>query len=210
MLGREQGIHQDLHLRRDPVSDQGNAEGVGARWPPAATHRDPSRCLHLHSHRICILFTYFAWCILKMDIEVTGKFSWRKNMQISNARKQNNKFSTKTNEIKLLYTLLAISFVMVISPASSVAQAWRNCVQNSIGSGGCESIGPGGGRSIGPGGGMSIGPGGGLSIGPGGGQSIGPGGGQSIGPGGGQSLTRDNSRGLDTDALSNGYIAYSR
>jgi hypothetical protein len=63
--------------------------------------------------------------------------------------------------------LLALTALLV--PASVEAQAWRNCVQGSIGPGGCESIGPGGGRSIGPGGGLSIGPGGGLSIGPGGG-----------------------------------------
>lgn len=31
-------------------------------------------------------------------------------------------------------------------------QAWRDCVPNSIGPGGCDSIGPRGGRSIGPGG----------------------------------------------------------
>lgn len=85
--------------------------------------------------------------------------------------------------------------------SSALAQAWRDCVQGSIGPGGCESIGPGGGRSIGPGGGQSIGPGGGLSIGPGGGQSIGPGGGLSIGPGGGLSMDRDPNRGLDTRAL---------
>ena len=81
------------------------------------------------------------------------------------------------------------------------AQAWRECVPNSIGPGGCDSIGPGGGKSIGPGGGLSIGPGGGKSIGPGGGQSIGPGGGRSIGPGGGMSMGRDWSRGLHPDTL---------
>ena len=83
------------------------------------------------------------------------------------------------------------------------AQSWRDCVQGSIGPGGCESIGPGGGRSIGPGGGQSIGPGGGQSIGPGGGQSIGPGGGLSIGPGGGQALDRNPNRGLNTQVLPN-------
>jgi hypothetical protein len=87
------------------------------------------------------------------------------------------------------------------SNGPAVAQAWRDCVPNSIGPGGCDSIGPGGGRSIGPGGGQSIGPGGGLSIGPGGGQSIGPGGGLSIGPGGGQALDRDRSRGFDTRTM---------
>lgn len=92
-----------------------------------------------------------------------------------------------------------VLFVASIQFAQS--QAWRDCVQGSIGPGGCESIGPGGGRSIGPGGGQSIGPGGGMSIGPGGGQSIGPGGGLSIGPGGGLSLDRDTSRGVDTRAL---------
>lgn len=87
--------------------------------------------------------------------------------------------------------------------ASSPAfgQAWRDCVQGSIGPGGCESIGPGGGRSIAPGGGISIAPGGGLSIAPEGGQSIAPGGGLSIAPGGGLAIDRNPNRGLDTEAL---------
>jgi hypothetical protein len=92
-------------------------------------------------------------------------------------------------------------WVFLIAGDAVNAQAWRDCIPNSIGPGGCDSIGPGGGRSIGPGGGLSIGPGGGLSIGPGGGQSIGPGGGQSIGPGGGQSLLRDRTRGLNADTM---------
>lgn len=95
-------------------------------------------------------------------------------------------------------------FLMLMLALSSYAddwKAWRDCIPNSIGPGGCDSIGPGGGKSIGPGGGLSIGPGGGMSIGPGGGQSIAPGGGQSIAPGGGKSLTRDRSRGLDPDTL---------
>jgi len=96
--------------------------------------------------------------------------------------------------------LFAVIALLALSSTAS-AQAWRDCIPNSIGPGGCDSIGPGGGRSIGPGGGQSIGPGGGLSIGPGGGQSIGPGGGQSIGPGGGKSLLRDRSRGLNTDTM---------
>src|SRR5262252_717323 len=87
--------------------------------------------------------------------------------------------------------------LLLATTAVADAQAWRNCIPNSIGPGGCNSIGPGGGRSIGPGGGLSVGPGGGLSIGPGGGQSIGPGGGLSIGPGGGLGPDRDWSRGLD-------------
>jgi hypothetical protein len=91
----------------------------------------------------------------------------------------------------------AMSTAFLVWAGAANAQAWRNCIQNSIGPGGCESIGPGGGQSIGPGGGQSIGPGGGLSIGPGGGQSIGPGGGLSIGPGGGLGPDRDWSRGLD-------------
>lgn len=99
-----------------------------------------------------------------------------------------------------LFATAAITAV-VCSSENAVAQAWRNCIPNSIGPGGCDSIGPGGGQSIGPGGGMSIGPGGGLSIGPGGGQSIGPGGGQSIGPGGGQAIDRDRSRGLNPDTM---------
>ncbi len=85
--------------------------------------------------------------------------------------------------------------------AGTEQRAWRDCVPNSIGAGGCDSIGPGGGRSIGAGGGQSIGPGGGQSIGSGGGQSIGPGGGQSIGPGGGQAMTRDRRFGLDPNTL---------
>lgn len=86
-----------------------------------------------------------------------------------------------------------------ITPADPDWKAWRDCIPNSIGPGGCDSILPGGGKSIGPGGGESILPGGGRSILPGGGQSIGPGGGQSIGPGGGRSMTRDWRCGLDPD-----------
>jgi hypothetical protein len=95
---------------------------------------------------------------------------------------------------------LLLSLTLIVS-YSVHAQAWRNCIPDSIGPGGCDSIGPGGGQSIGPGGGQSIGPGGGLSIGPGGGQSIGPGGGLSIGPGGGLAIDRDRSRGLDTRTM---------
>jgi hypothetical protein len=95
------------------------------------------------------------------------------------------------------YLLSATVVIVMAVPSASSAQAWRNCVPNSIGPGGCESIGPGGGRSIGPGGGQSIGPGGGQSIGPGGGQSIGPDGGRSIGPGGGLSINRDRRYGLN-------------
>lgn len=105
----------------------------------------------------------------------------------------------RTLEDEEMKRLLFVIFLVLSGTAT--AQAWRDCIPNSIGPGGCDSIGPGGGRSIGPGGGQSIGPGGGLSIGPGGGQSIGPGGGQSIGPGGGKSVTRDRSRGLNTDTM---------
>ncbi|RXG87354.1 hypothetical protein EAS62_36040 [Bradyrhizobium zhanjiangense] len=94
-------------------------------------------------------------------------------------------------------SLTIVLALACLGAAPANAQAWRNCVQGSIGPGGCDSIGPGGGQSIGPGGGLSIGPGGGLSIGPGGGQSIGPGGGLSIAPGGGLAPDRDWSRGLD-------------
>lgn len=94
-----------------------------------------------------------------------------------------------------------VFIALLISCSAASAQAWRNCIPNSIGPGGCDSIGSGGGQSIGPGGGQSIGPGGGLSSGPGGGQSIGPGGGQSIGPGGGQAVNRDRTRGLDTNTM---------
>lgn len=67
-------------------------------------------------------------------------------------------------------TTLALMLAMAwLGAPSATAQAWRDCIQGSIGPGGCESIGPGGGRSIGPGGGLSIGPGGGLSTAPGGG-----------------------------------------
>ena len=67
---------------------------------------------------------------------------------------------------------IACAAIIMISSTSASAQAWKNCIPNSIGPGGCDSIGPGGGKSIGPGGGQSIGPGGGQSIGPNGGQSI--------------------------------------
>lgn len=104
--------------------------------------------------------------------------------------------------VRVVGYLGILSACFVISwPDGVSAQAWRNCIPNSIGPGGCDSIGPGGGRSIGPGGGESIGPSGGLSIGPSGGQSIGPGGGQSIGPGGGQSMNRDRTQGLDTNTM---------
>lgn len=102
--------------------------------------------------------------------------------------------------------VLLLATLAVLAAVPVQAQAWRDCVQGSIGPGGCDSIGPGGGRSIGPGGGLSIGPEGGLSIGPGGGQSIGPGGGRSIGPGGGLSLSRQHGYGLDTEALEYGAV----
>jgi hypothetical protein len=53
--------------------------------------------------------------------------------------------------------LLAAFVLVSLSTLPANAQAWRNCVQGSIGPGGCDSIGPGGGKSIGPGGGQSIG-----------------------------------------------------
>jgi hypothetical protein len=99
--------------------------------------------------------------------------------------------------VKNIAMIILATAASISCLSSASAQAWRNCIQNSIGPGGCESIGPGGGLAIGPGGGQSIGPGGGLSIGPGGGQSIGPGGGLSIAPGGGLGPDRDWSRGLD-------------
>ena len=75
--------------------------------------------------------------------------------------------------------------LLALIPCIGQAQAWRDCVPNSMGPGGCESMGPGGG----------------LSMGPGGGQSIGPGGGLSMGPGGGLAIDRDRSRGLDTRTM---------
>ena len=96
-------------------------------------------------------------------------------------------------------SILIVSWLLLFE--HSQAQAWRNCVPNSIGPGGCDSIAPGGGQSISPGGGRSIAPGGGLSVGPGGGQSIGPNGGRSTAPGGGLALDRDKSRGLDTRTM---------
>ena len=103
--------------------------------------------------------------------------------------------------IKMHIKSIACAAIFMISSTSASAQAWKNCIPNSIGPGGCDSIGPGGGKSIGPGGGQSIGPGGGKSIGPGGGQSIGPGGGQSIGPNGGQSINRNRKTGLNPNTL---------
>lgn len=113
-------------------------------------------------------------------------------------------FYKGTARMKTRQVIFAAAFLMT---ASVHAQAWRDCVRNSIYPGGCESIGPGGGMSIGPGGGQSIGPGGGLSIGPGDGMSIGPGGEQSVGPGGGQSIgpgrgrALDNPRGLNPNTM---------
>ena len=75
------------------------------------------------------------------------------------------------------FALIGICLLAASWPGDLSAQAWRNCVPNSIGPSGCDSIGPGGG------------------------QSIGPGGGQSIGPRGGQSLTRDKTKGLDTNTM---------
>ena len=43
--------------------------------------------------------------------------------------------------------LLAAFVLVSLSTLPANAQAWRNCVQGSIGPGGCDSIGPGGGRS---------------------------------------------------------------
>ena len=102
--------------------------------------------------------------------------------------------------LKSWFALIA-ALVAPGATSNAHAQAWKDCVPNSIGPGGCDSIGPGGGKSIGPGGGLSIGPGGGLSIGPDGGQSIGPNGGRSIGPGGGLSINRDWSKGLDPETM---------
>jgi hypothetical protein len=96
---------------------------------------------------------------------------------------------------------LSVTALLLALPSSLPAQAWRNCVPNSVGPGGCDSVGPGGGRSVGPGGGRSVGPGGGLSVGPEGGQSVGPRGGRSFGPDGGLSPNRDWRRGLDPDTL---------
>jgi len=101
----------------------------------------------------------------------------------------------------LFVVFLCVSAAVFILPVRAGAQGWRNCIQGSIGPGGCGSIGPGGGLSIGPEGGRSIGPAGGLSIGPLGAQSIGPGGGLSIAPGGGLGPDRDWSRGLDPRTL---------
>lgn len=59
--------------------------------------------------------------------------------------------------------LVSLLIQMICLVGAAHAQAWRNCITNSIGPGGCDSIAPGGGLSIAPGGGQSIGPGGGLS-----------------------------------------------
>jgi hypothetical protein len=105
---------------------------------------------------------------------------------------------TKPTKLK---SMIAAAALVGLLPGIAHAQAWRNCVQGSIGPGGCESIAPGGGMSIAPGGGISIAPGGGLSIAPGAGQSIAPEGGLSIAPGGGLGPDRDWSRGLDTRTM---------
>ena len=46
--------------------------------------------------------------------------------------------------------------LLALLPLPGQGQAWRNCIPDSIGPGGCDSIGPGGGLSIGPGGGLAI------------------------------------------------------
>ena len=46
--------------------------------------------------------------------------------------------------------IAAVVLALMALISSGNAQAWRNCIQNSIGPGGCKSIGPGGGQSIGP------------------------------------------------------------
>jgi len=102
-------------------------------------------------------------------------------------------------------TIGLVTVALMASVSSASAQAWRNCTQNSILPGGCDSIEPGGGRSMLPGGGWSMGPGGGLSMSPGGGQSMGPGGGLSILPGGGLGPDRDWSRGLDPRRIPDDY-----
>ena len=126
-----------------------------------------------------------------MGVPYGGKVAQNKALAVGRGVMRSLQF------IRLALCLCALS----VAPLSAHAQAWKNCIPNSIGPGGCDSIGPGGGKSIGPGGGLSIGPGGGLSIGPEGGQSIGPGGGRSVGPGGGLSINRDWSKGLDPDTL---------
>jgi hypothetical protein len=52
--------------------------------------------------------------------------------------------------------LLFLALSLFTIPSFVHAQAWRDCVSNSIGPGGCDSIGPGGGLSIGPGGGQAL------------------------------------------------------
>lgn len=102
--------------------------------------------------------------------------------------------------LKVGVEVLVFALLLDYSGAS-LAQAWRDCIPNSIAPGGCNSIAPGGGASIAPGGGLSIAPRGGMSIGLEGGQSTAPLGGQSIAPGGGQALDRDRSRGLNVDTM---------
>jgi len=93
-------------------------------------------------------------------------------------------------------TMIALLLASGIT-STGHAQAWKKCIPNSVGPGGCDSVGPGGGKSVGPGGGLSVGPGGGMSVGPGGGQSMGSGGGRSIAPGGGLAPDRNWNRGVD-------------
>ena len=52
--------------------------------------------------------------------------------------------------------ILTIGLVAFSPSAMVSAQAWRNCVPNSMGPGGGQSMGPGGGQSMGPGGGQSL------------------------------------------------------
>ena len=48
----------------------------------------------------------------------------------------------------LLRWILTIGLVAFSPSAMVSAQAWRNCVPNSMGPGGCDSMGPGGGQSL--------------------------------------------------------------
>lgn len=47
-----------------------------------------------------------------------------------------------------MYKIAFMACFMICCSAAN-AEAWRDCIPNSIGPGGCDSIGPGGGKALG-------------------------------------------------------------